>query len=97
MSSHRMIEIPTTRVARSVRPETAGPERWEEYSPLVSVEWVAWYLGVTKARVWELTRADLIPHTTIGRRRAYSRSAIIAWAESGGSTYPGGWRREVAE
>ena len=96
MSGHRVIRIPITTMPRSERSEAAGPDRREEYSPLVSVGWVAWYLGVTKARVWELCRPDRIPHTKVGEKSyRFSTSEIIAWAESGGSTEPGAWREEV--
>ena len=69
-----------------------------DLTPLVNADWVAWYLGVSRARVWELCRQDRIPHTKVGEKSyRFSRSDIIAWAGSGGSTEPGAWREEEAQ
>ena len=60
---------------------------------LVTVHWVARYLGVSKARIFEMCREDLLPHTRLGRSLRFSPRQVIAWAESGGKGYPGGWRK----
>lgn len=65
----------------------------QETAPLTTVEPVARYLGVSEARVYELCREELIPHTRIGRSIRFSPAAVMRWAKSGGSTYPGGWRK----
>ena len=68
-----------------------------DLTPLVTADCVAWYLGVNKARIWELCRQDRIPHTKVGEKSyRFSPSDIVRWAESGGSTEPGAWRKEVA-
>ena len=61
---------------------------------LVTACSVAAYLGVSTVRVYELCRQGLLPHVRLGRHLRFSPDAVIAWAESGGSTYRGGWRRE---
>ncbi len=77
--------------ARAAAPGQDGGERLG----LVTAQWVAGYLGVSRARVFELCREDLMPHTRLGRSLRFSPRQVIAWAESGGKGYPGKWRREV--
>jgi excisionase family DNA binding protein len=66
-------------------------------APLVTADWVAWYLGTTRARVYQMCMAGLIPHTRLGRALRFSLASIVAWSANGGSDYPGGWRKEVVE
>ena len=73
--------------------KTKEPETPDSIS-LVTAHWVAGYLGVSKARIFELCREDLLPHTRLGRRLRFSPGQVIAWAEGGGKGYPGGWRKE---
>lgn len=56
--------------------------------PLVSAPPVAEYLGVTKPQLYALCRSGIVPHTRVGRSIRFSPSAIVMWAESGGSSYP---------
>ena len=62
---------------------------------LVTADWVAGYLDVTKARVYELCREGHLQHVKLGRRYRFSPRKVIAWAEAGGYALPGGWRREL--
>ena len=68
---------------------------FDDLTPLVTADRVAWYLGITKARVYRLCEENLLPHCRAGRSLRFSPSDIVRWAESGGSCYPGGWRKEA--
>jgi excisionase family DNA binding protein len=57
---------------------------------------VAWYLQTSRARVYELCRSGMLPHTKVGRQLRFSPARIIAWVENGGAALPGGWRKEAA-
>lgn len=61
---------------------------------LVTAQWVAEYLGVSRARVYKLCREGLLGPVKLGRHYRFSPGQVIAWAESGGESYPGGWRKE---
>ena len=77
------------------RERTTAPEQDAADRPgLVTAHWGAGYLGVAKARVYELCREGLLPHVKLGRSLRFSPREVVAWAESGGKSYPGGWRRE---
>ena len=77
------------------REGTNAPERDGGDGPrLVTAHWVAGFLGVTRARVYELCREDLLRHCRLGRSIRFSPQQVVAWAESGGESYPGGWRKE---
>ena len=77
------------------RERTTAPE--QDVVGLVTAHWVAAYLGVSKARIFEMCREDLLCHTRLGRSLRFSPRQVIAWAESGGKSYPGGWRREPVQ
>ena len=72
-----------------------GGAGFGDLTPLVNADWVVWYLDSDHARVYKLCRESLIPHVRLGRSVRFSREDVIAWTESGGSAYPGGWRKEV--
>lgn len=61
---------------------------------LIGAEQVALRLGRTKARVYELCRAGLLPHVKLGRAVAFDSDALEQWIADGGSALPGGWKRE---
>ena len=46
----------------------------------------AWYLRLSTAALYELTRRDQIPHVKIGRRYRYLRHQLDEWLLSGGMT-----------
>ena len=66
-------------------------------TPLVTAECVAMYLGVSKARVYQACHEGLLPHVRLGRSLRFSPDELAAWADNNGSSYPGGWRKEVVE
>jgi excisionase family DNA binding protein len=49
--------------------------------PLMTAGEVALLLRVTTAWVYAQTRAERIPHVTLGRYRRYRRSAVLLWLE----------------
>jgi excisionase family DNA binding protein len=61
----------------------AGLERLGEELPgdadLLTADEVAAILRMTKAWVYTQTRADRIPHVSLGRYVRYRRSAVLAW------------------
>ena len=75
---------------RTTAPEQDGVDR----PGLVTAHWVAAYLGVSRARIFEMCREDILVHTRLGRSLRFSPQQVIAWAENGGKSYPGGWRKE---
>ena len=42
--------------------------------------------SISRHRLYELARADQIPHVRIGRSYRFSKRAIIAWVEAGGTS-----------
>ncbi len=62
---------------------------------LLTVEEVAEMLGMSRERVYQLTREGIIPVVKIGRSLKYSEKALIEWIENGGKSYPGGWKKEA--
>ena len=80
------------------RERTTAPEQDGGDGPrLVTAHWVAAYLGVSRARVYELCREGLLPNVVLGRSRRFSPREVVAWVENGGKSYPGGWRRDPVE
>ncbi len=74
---------------------TTAPEQDGRDGPgLVTAQWVAGYLGVSQARVFALCREGLLRHARLGRSIRFCPQQVVAWAESGGKSYPGGWRKE---
>ncbi len=62
---------------------------------LMAVEEVADILGVRVHRVYELARADILPHVRLGRQLRFSPAKINEFIEGGGQALPGGWKREA--
>ena len=74
-----------------------GVEDVRRIEGLVPVDWPSEYLGVSEARIYSACRAGLLPHVRFGRRIFFPPKQLIAWAEGGGKSYPGGWRKEPVE
>lgn len=58
-----------------------GSLRVDSDDPLLTAGEVALMLRVTTAWVYAQTRAERIPHLTLGRYRRYRRSAVLRWIE----------------
>ena len=78
-------------------PETACGRYGSGIEGLVPVAWPSEYFGLSKARIYRACRDGHLQHVRFGRRILFSRKQLIAWAEAGGSSLPGGWRREPVE
>jgi excisionase family DNA binding protein len=52
---------------------------------LLRAEEVAEQLGLSRLRVWELSRQGLIPTVKIGRSYRYDPQAVREWLDAGGS------------
>jgi len=61
---------------------------------LLDAKEVAEILSVSKARVYELTRRHLIPHTHIGRQVRYDPDSLAEWVRAGGQSLGSAWRNE---
>ena len=72
-------------------------EKEPEIEGLVPVAWPSEYFGFSKARIYGACRDGLLPHVRFGRNILFSPKKLIAWAEGGGSSLPGGWRKEPVE
>lgn len=48
-------------------------------SPLLTADQVADIVGVSKDRIWELSRQGKIPTVKIGRSRRYRLESIMEW------------------
>jgi excisionase family DNA binding protein len=64
-----------------VQAPARGPLRVDADDPLMTAGEVALLLRVTTAWVYAQTRAERIPHVTLGRYRRYRRSAVLRWLE----------------
>ena len=64
---------------------------------LVSAETLAPYLGVSTARLYQLARDQIVPPVRVGRSVKFDLDQIREWIEGGGSSLPGGWRKEPLE
>lgn len=58
---------------------------------------VAQYLGITKARCYELARAGILPCVRLGRSVHFDVLAIEQFVEEEGAAWEHGWRKEVAQ
>ena len=65
-------------------------------SALLTVDQVAKVLLVGKQRVYELCRLGILPHIRLGRSLRFEASQIEAFISSGGRSFPGGWRKDIA-
>jgi excisionase family DNA binding protein len=64
---------------------------------LIDAKEVSKILAVSPARVYELTRRHLIPHTHIGRQVRYDPAILMEWIRNGGQALDGGWKYEPAD
>lgn len=51
--------------------------------------------GVRKERWYALARENLCPSVKLGRQVRFVPDQVDAWLRSGGSSLPGGWRKEA--
>ena len=66
----------------------------ERTAGLISAETLAPLLGVSKARLYLLAKDKIVPSISVGRSVKFDPEQVRKWIESGGKSYPGGWRRE---
>lgn len=62
---------------------------------LLLVNEVAEILRLSRARVYELIRQELLPHTRLGRQIRVDEEVLREFVQSGGQALPGGWKREA--
>lgn len=62
---------------------------------LLTVLQVAELLQVNVTRVYEVCRLGLLPHVRIGRQVRISEDELKDWIQNGGTSLPGGWRKEA--
>jgi len=55
---------------------------------LLTARQVADALQVTPARVYEMSRGNLLPTVRLGRQVRYDEDALREWVKVGGSTQP---------
>ena len=63
----------------------------------VTAAWLAARLCISKARLYQLARDEIVPSVRAGRQVMFDLEQIRKWIEGGGKSYPGGWRREPVE
>lgn len=68
----------------------------ENLEVLITADAAANALGVTVARLYELTRSGLVPVVRIGRSVRYSPRALRMFVDRGGAGWAGGWRKETS-
>lgn len=61
---------------------------------LTTVEPVAQYLGISRARAYSMARAGILPSVRIGRSVMFDRLAIERFIAEKGSSWAHGWRKE---
>ena len=61
---------------------------------LLRAKEVAELLDVSKARVYELIRKNILPAVHIGREVRVDAVKLEVWIDKGGAALPGGWREE---
>jgi excisionase family DNA binding protein len=60
---------------------------------LIDAREAARSLGISRSRLYDATRKSLVPAVRIGRTYRYSPSVLRKFIESGGTAWPGGWRK----
>jgi len=60
----------------------------------VTADQLAPTLGVSKARLYQLARDQIVPAVREGRSVKFDLAQIREWIKGGGKSYPGGWRKE---
>lgn len=63
-------------------------------SSLLTVDQVAKVLLVGKQRVYALCRLGILPHIRLGRSVRFDASQLESFMNSGGRSFPGGWRKD---
>jgi len=58
---------------------------------------VAEILQISRARVYELAREGILPHTKLGRQIRFSKDQLEEFIKNGGKALPGGWKWENDE
>ncbi|MCL6597630.1 MAG: helix-turn-helix domain-containing protein [Alicyclobacillus macrosporangiidus] len=61
---------------------------------LLKMSEVANMLNISVDRAYELARQGLMPVVRLGRQIRVEESDLINWVKSGGSAFPGGWRKD---
>ena len=74
--------------------ETACEQPAAGMPELVTADELAPALGVSKARLYQLARDQIVKPVRVGRSVKFDLAQIRKWIEGGGSSLPGGWRKE---
>lgn len=61
---------------------------------LIDAEPATEILGISKARLYQLCRMNIIPHVRIGRQIRFNVEHLENWINSGGTTFPNSKRKE---
>jgi excisionase family DNA binding protein len=62
---------------------------------LLTIAAAAEYLGVTEHRMYQMARSGVCPATVrLGRQVRIHPEKLKEWIEAGGTSLPGGWRRD---
>jgi excisionase family DNA binding protein len=59
---------------------------------LINSDAAAVMLGVSRARLWKLSRDGLLPAVRLGRSYRFSLAALREFIDSGGRALEGDWR-----
>lgn len=65
------------------------------HGKLVTADWLEENRGIPKHRAYDLARQNLIPHVRLGRQVRFLADQVDTWLDGGGSSLPGGWRKEA--
>ena len=63
---------------------------------LLTIEKVAFRLGITEARGYELARTNILPVVRLGRQIRIDPDALEEFIKKGGQALPGGWKKEAS-
>lgn len=66
---------------------TESPARWR-------VEEAAQFLGVSRARAYELARLGIVPCIRLGKTVLFDPEQLAAFMSNGGKAWPRGWHRK---
>ena len=61
-----------------------------------TVEEVADLVKLSRGRVYEAIRLNLLPAVHIGRQVRIEEQSFQAWVAHGGKTHPGRWKRQAS-
>ena len=62
---------------------------------VLTVEEAADLLGLTKSRVYDLCRQNILPVVRLGRQVRIHSGKLMEFIDSGGKDLPGGWKLEA--